>query len=96
MIYYPQKLLLFAHVTYAICGRGHTMDYEESLMIKIAWYYYFENMTQQNVADTLGISRMRVIKDQVFLGLPGDMNPSFSARVAPAYMMQPCASKGRK
>ena len=20
------------------------MDYEESLMIKIAWYYYFENM----------------------------------------------------
>ena len=38
------------------------MDYEESLMIKIAWYYYFENMTQQSVADTLGISRMRVIK----------------------------------
>ncbi len=38
------------------------MDYEESLMIKIAWYYYFENMTQQNVANTLGISRMRVIK----------------------------------
>lgn len=38
------------------------MDYEESLMIKISWYYYFENMTQQSVADTLGISRMRVIK----------------------------------
>ena len=38
------------------------MDYEESLMIKIAWYYYFENMTQQSVADTLGITRMRVIK----------------------------------
>ncbi|MEA4998699.1 MAG: sugar-binding transcriptional regulator [Candidatus Limiplasma sp.] len=38
------------------------MDYEESLMIKIAWYYYFENMTQQHVADILGISRMRVIK----------------------------------
>ncbi len=38
------------------------MDYEESLMIKIAWYYYFENMTQQSVANMLGISRMRVIK----------------------------------
>ena len=38
------------------------MDYEEALMVKIAWYYYFENMTQQHVADTLGISRMRVIK----------------------------------
>lgn len=38
------------------------MDYEESQMTKIAWYYYFENMTQQHVADTLGISRMRVIK----------------------------------
>lgn len=38
------------------------MDYEEMLMIKAAWYYYFEGVTQQNVADLLGISRMRVIK----------------------------------
>ena len=38
------------------------MDYEESLMIKAAWYYYFEDMTQQHVAELMGISRMRVIK----------------------------------
>lgn len=37
-------------------------DYEMNLMIKIAWYYYMENMTQQAIADQLGISRMRVIK----------------------------------
>ena len=38
------------------------MNYEESLMIKTSWYYYFENMTQQQIADVLGISRLRVIK----------------------------------
>ena len=38
------------------------MNYEESLMVKCAWYYYFENMTQQAIADRLSISRMRVIK----------------------------------
>lgn len=38
------------------------MDYEEALMIKIAWYYYLEKLTQQKIAELLGISRMRVIK----------------------------------
>lgn len=38
------------------------MNYEESLMVKAAWYYYFENITQQAIADRLSISRMRVIK----------------------------------
>ena len=38
------------------------MDYEESLMIKIAWYYYLDNMTQQRISEHLGISRMRVVK----------------------------------
>ncbi len=38
------------------------MTFEESLMAKAAWYYYFENMTQQAIADQLSISRMRVIK----------------------------------
>lgn len=38
------------------------MDYEEWLVIKTAWYYYFEDMTQQKIAELLGISRMRVIK----------------------------------
>lgn len=39
-----------------------TADYEKNLMIKIAWYYYMENMTQQAIADQLNITRMRVIK----------------------------------
>jgi lsr operon transcriptional repressor len=38
------------------------MNYEETLMIKTAWYYYFENMTQQQIADVLGVTRLRVIK----------------------------------
>ena len=38
------------------------MDYEETLMAKIAWYYYFENMTQQTISDRMGISRARVMK----------------------------------
>ena len=38
------------------------MNYEESLMVKASWYYYFENMTQQAIVDRLSISRMRVIK----------------------------------
>lgn len=37
-------------------------DYEESLMIKTAWYYYLDNMTQQRISEHLGISRMRVVK----------------------------------
>ena len=36
------------------------MDYEESLMIKAAWYYYFEELTQQHVAELMGITRMPV------------------------------------
>src|SRR4051812_37427547 len=38
------------------------MNYEETLMIKTAWYYYLDNMTQQRISELLGISRMRVIK----------------------------------
>ncbi|MBU3172475.1 sugar-binding transcriptional regulator [Clostridium estertheticum] len=38
------------------------MDYEELLMIKITWYYYFDNMTQQRISELVGISRMRVVK----------------------------------
>jgi DNA-binding transcriptional regulator LsrR (DeoR family) len=39
-----------------------SMDYEHSLMIKVVWCYYIEDMTQQAIADELGISRMRVVK----------------------------------
>lgn len=41
---------------------SNAVQYEETLMIKASWYYYFENMTQQAIADRLAISRMRVIK----------------------------------
>lgn len=38
------------------------MDNEEALMIKVSWYYYIDNMTQQRISEFLGISRMRVVK----------------------------------
>lgn len=38
------------------------MDYETSIIVKAAWYYYIEDMTQQQISDKLNISRMRVIK----------------------------------
>lgn len=37
-------------------------DFEYGLALKASWYYYVENMTQQNISDVMGISRMRVIK----------------------------------
>ena len=41
---------------------NNAVHYEDALMVKAAWYYYFENMTQQAIAERLSISRMRVIK----------------------------------
>ena len=38
------------------------MVYEEMLMVKAVWYYYFEGKTQQQIADLMGIHRMRVVK----------------------------------
>ncbi len=32
------------------------MNYEDSLIVKTAWYYYIENMTQQKISEKLGIS----------------------------------------
>ena len=34
---------------------------KEDLVFKAAWYYYMEGMTQQQVSETLGISRMKVV-----------------------------------
>ena len=31
-------------------------------MSKVAWYYYIDNLTQQQIADQIGIPRLRVIK----------------------------------
>lgn len=38
------------------------MKYDDELVSKAAWYYYIENMTQQSIAEKLGISRMKVIR----------------------------------
>lgn len=38
------------------------MRYDDELVLKAAWYYYIENMTQQSIAMKLGISRMKVIR----------------------------------
>lgn len=38
------------------------MDIEQNLIVKIAWYYYMEDMTQKQISDRLNISRMKVVK----------------------------------
>jgi len=38
------------------------VNVEDQLNIRIAWYYYVNNMTQQQIADRLGITRLRVNK----------------------------------
>jgi DNA-binding transcriptional regulator LsrR (DeoR family) len=39
-----------------------TVNAEDQLNIRIAWYYYVNSMTQQQIADRLGITRVRVNK----------------------------------
>ncbi len=36
--------------------------HEQNLVMKIAWLYYIDNLTQQQIAEKLDISRMKVIK----------------------------------
>ncbi len=36
--------------------------YEDNLMYKVTWLYYMNNMTQKEIANQLGISRMKVVK----------------------------------
>ena len=38
------------------------MDYEEALMAKAAWYYYFEDLTQQQISERIGVNRIRVVR----------------------------------
>ncbi|MCL2608468.1 MAG: hypothetical protein FWD94_00985 [Treponema sp.] len=38
------------------------MDIEEELSVKAAWLYFMEEKTQQQISESLGISRMKVIK----------------------------------
>lgn len=39
-----------------------TLDYEENLIFKVAWFYYMENMTQQQISNQLSLSRMKIVK----------------------------------
>lgn len=36
--------------------------YENNLIYKVTWFYYADNMTQKQIAEHLGISRMKVVK----------------------------------
>ena len=38
------------------------MNYEDALCAKVAWYYYCQELTQQQISERLGMSRMRVVK----------------------------------
>jgi len=38
------------------------MSYENDLIVKIAWQYYVEGLTQNEISDNLNLSRMKVIK----------------------------------
>lgn len=38
------------------------MEIEEDLVTKVAWSYYVNNLTQQQIADQLGIPRLRIIR----------------------------------
>jgi len=38
------------------------VDYEEALMARVAWFYYIEGLTQQQISDRLNITRIRVIR----------------------------------
>ena len=41
---------------------NNTLDYESALMARAAWYYYYCDMTQQDIAEKLGMTRLKVIK----------------------------------
>lgn len=38
------------------------VDPQYETLLKVTWYYYVENYTQQNISDLLGISRAKVIR----------------------------------
>ncbi|MDQ0155432.1 sugar-binding transcriptional regulator [Robertmurraya andreesenii] len=38
------------------------MGYENDLIVKIAWQYYIEGLTQNEISESLNLSRMKVIK----------------------------------
>lgn len=41
-------------------SRDWPVDEEEQLQTRVAWYYYVDNLTQQQIANRLGTSRVRI------------------------------------
>ncbi|HET7580633.1 MAG TPA: sugar-binding transcriptional regulator [Bacillales bacterium] len=37
-------------------------DFTENMMVKVAWYYYKENLTQTEIADLLDLSRNKIVR----------------------------------
>ena len=57
-------MILFLTFVYFIKRRGRILDnefsYEDKLLTKVAWYYYIEGYTQQEIGEYLSIPRLRV------------------------------------
>ena len=57
-------MILFFTFVYFIKRRGRILDnefsYEDKLLTKVAWYYYIEGYTQQEIGEYLSIPRLRV------------------------------------
>lgn len=41
---------------------NQTHNHYESTLIKVSWLYYIENMTQKEIADRIGVTRLKVVK----------------------------------
>ena len=57
-------MILFLTFVYFIKRRGRILDnefsYEDKLLTEVAWYYYIEGYTQQEIGEYLSIPRLRV------------------------------------
>ena len=57
-------MILFLTFVYFIKRRGRILDnefsYEDKLLTKVAWYYYIEGYTQQEIGEYLSLPRLRV------------------------------------
>lgn len=57
-------MILFLTFVYFIKRRGRILDnefsYEDKLLTKVAWYYYIEGYTQQEIGEYLSSPRLRV------------------------------------
>lgn len=63
-IFIPHKTIVSSII---ICitklgSRVIIMNYENDLIVKVAWQYYIEGLTQNEIAQSLNLSRMKVIK----------------------------------